>query len=136
MRILTAFLFMMVSTTAQAQVVVIDCGGSTGIHGISSVIKENPSEGCEISWAKRLFPASSSTIICVLFWRYGPGLVNGTIIDRRGYDSTQNGALLTFLVREGSTSGTMQFDVATKIFFHAASDMRRGKLFARYAQCK
>ena len=58
------------------------------------------------------------------------------VIDRRGYDSTQNGALLTFLVREGSTSGTMKFDVATKISVHVASDMRPGKLFARYAQCK
>jgi hypothetical protein len=57
MRILTAFLFMMVSTTAQAQVVVIDCGGSTGIHGISSVIKENSSEGFETFLDKEVIPS-------------------------------------------------------------------------------
>ncbi|MDG1520213.1 MAG: hypothetical protein P8Q57_07230 [Yoonia sp.] len=136
MRILTAFLFMMVSTTAQAQVVVIDCGGSTGIHGISSVIKENPSEGFEIFLGKEVIPSVilDDNLRPVLALR--SGISQWNVIDRRGYDSTQNGALLTFLVREGSTSGTMQFDVATKIFFHAASDMRRGKLFARYAQCK
>ncbi|MDG1861860.1 MAG: hypothetical protein P8J02_01360 [Yoonia sp.] len=58
------------------------------------------------------------------------------MIDRRGYDSEQSGSVLTFLVREGVTSGAMQYDVATKRFFHAASDIKRGVLFARYAQCE
>jgi hypothetical protein len=125
-----------VSTTAQAQVVIVDCGGSTGIHGISSVIKENSSEGFETFLDKEVIPSVilDDNLRPVLALRSGIGQWN--VIDRRGYDSTQNGSLLTFLVREGSTSGTMQFDVTTKIFFHAASDMRRGKLFARYAQCK
>ena len=100
------------------------------------MFKENPSEGFEIFLGKEVIPSviHDDNLRPVLALR--SGISQWNVIDRRGYDSKQNGALLTFVVREGSTSGTMQFDVATKIFFHVASDMRRGKLFARYAQCK
>ncbi len=131
-----AVILSLCAVQAQAQVVVVDCGGPTGIHGISSVIRDDPADGFQTFLGKEVIPSVilDDNLRPVLALRSGLGLWN--VIDRRGYDSTQTGSVLTFLVRDGGTSGTMQFDVASKTFFHAASDMRRGKLFARYAQCQ
>jgi len=131
-----AILFSLMASQTAAQVVVVDCGGSTGIHGISSVIRDDPADGFETFLGKEVIPSVilDDNLRPVLALRSGLGLWN--VISRRGYESSQTGTVLTFLVRDGGTSGTMQYDVSSKMFFHAASDMRRGKLFARSAQCK
>jgi len=134
-RIFLAFTLAVMAGAAQAQVVVVDCGGATGIHGVSSALRADPADGFEQFLGKEVIPSVilDDNLRPVLALRSARGEWN--VIDRRGYDSQQSGSVLTFLVREGVTSGAMQYDVATKRFFHAASDIKRGVLFARFAQC-
>lgn len=121
---------------AHAQVVVVDCGGATGIHGVSSVLRDDPANGFEQFLGKEVIPSVilDDNLRPALALRSAGGVWN--VIERRGYDSSQSGSVLTFLFREGVTSGAMQYDVATKRFFHAATDIKRGVLFSRFAQCE
>ncbi len=121
---------------ASAQVVVVDCGGATGIHGVSSVLRDDPADGFEQFLGKEVIPSVilDDQLRPALALRSTGGTWN--VIERRGYDSKQSGTILTFLVRDGTSSGAMQYDVATKRFFHAASDIGRGVLFSRFAQCE
>ncbi len=129
-------IFVLTAQSAFAQVVVVDCGGATGIHGVSSVLRDDPSAGFEQFLGKEVIPSLilDDNLRPALALRSAGGAWN--VIERRNYDSDQTGSVLTFLIRDNSTSGTMQYNVATKQFFHAAADINKGVLFARYAQCE
>ena len=133
---LISILFILTAQAAQAQVVVVDCGGAAGIQGKSSVLRENPADGFEQFLGKEVIPSLilDDNLRPALALRASNGL--WTVIGRRSYDSNQSGSVVTFLVRDNSTSGTMQYDVATKQFFHAAADIKKGVLFALFAQCE
>ena len=72
---LISILFILTAQAAQAQVVVVDCGGAAGIQGKSSVLRENPAPlgPCNTTWRPNssFMPPPISKKVC-----YSPALHN------------------------------------------------------------